>query len=1186
MLKNGQPAPARIFGYVAALSLFWAVTFAYMPAQTTGVVPRPELFVQAGAVSGQTIGASAFSPDGAWYVTGNGTEWQLWSTRLGELRRWQPVPATIVSTLAIAADAKTILSLGTTVLTRPQVHDGTVAPSDLTTKLYLVDAVSGHLIRNIELEGATVSLAAHPTQMVAATLDADFNTVRIISITDGSVLFEDRMTNADNIRSSISDRVFFSPDGSILAAYNGDSLVLWRWQMKNRIFTFDASTRHAPNLDREVPVNYRGKSVSTAGAEKYDQLGRARFDSEGRQLILCSKDELTVLDVAGGGAVRPHSVTNSPARQLFSDCGFFPEDRIYASTYDVTDLGTNTLLIDRKTGSTRTLDGTLETVLTVPHRDQVLIGAANSIALYPQSSDTAQPSPYPAIQSVHASFTGAGDRLLWRTTERGLLAWDLESGEASTLPAIQSSGYALAPSGDGKRVAFYENSKKGFDQQVIVLDAPKGLDQGKVIAHLQTSLPATMVEPALNGDGSIAAVLTSNTAVDVYGIQAAKSDSDNPATHIATIHLPEGPTTLLQLALNPSGSALAISSGSALHVYEIPSSKELLHLDSAAPFSNSTVSFSPDGKHLAFAASLQPLAIIDTATWKVERQLQPCDLMPVAFSPDSNILVYAEAARLGSDDKVITFASTGGGVVARNVKTGDLVFRIPSALVGNNSWPAFSPDGKLLVVPTSLGTQILDAHSGVHLGDLWVFGGDSYYDWLVSTPDGRFDATRGGWARASWRFDGNSFATEPVEVFFKQFYRPGLLSKLISGSLPLEKIDISSIDRRQPVVTISTSPGPSPDRIHVTLDVSAPSNAGARDLRLFRNGILAKAWRTELTPTGSGKPARREADIPIAAGDNTLTAWAFNASGVKSEDSSASVTGPDSIQRKGTAYVLAIGVNQYAVQRLSLRYSVSDARSFLQNFAESAKNVDSFGNVVTLALLDQDATADNIRAALAVLGGASPETLTPVQQALFKGLTAVRPEDGVFVYFAGHGVSHDDHFYLIPTDYTPAARAEDTHALVDDDLARAFENISPAYSFLIIDACASGQALAGEDHVGPLDTNGLAQLAFDKGLDILAAAQGNEFAYENATLGDGHGYLTYALVEEGLRRGAAAVDGAVRVVPWFQYAKWRVPELELASQKLSQTDAETPGNVPQHPRVFYRREPTLNQLTIPIPRVP
>jgi len=71
-----------------------------------------------------------------------------------------------------------------------------------------------------------------------------------------------------------------------------------------------------------------------------------------------------------------------------------------------------------------------------------------------------------------------------------------------------------------------------------------------------------------------------------------------------------------------------------------------------------------------------------------------------------------------------------------------------------------------------------------------------------------------------------------------------------------------------------------------------------------------------------------------------------------------------------------------------------------------------------------------------------------------------------------------------------------------------------------------------------------------------------------------------------LRRGAAAVDGAVRVVPWFQYAKWRVPELELATQKLNQTDADTPGNAPQHPRVFYRREPTLNQLTIPILRVP
>jgi hypothetical protein len=105
------------------------------PAQSIPPTQRPELFVQAGAISGLTNGASAFSPDGTWYITGNGSEWQLWSTRRGELRRWQPVPANLVSTLAVASDAKTILSIGTPEMGRPQFHDGLATTGDLTTTL-------------------------------------------------------------------------------------------------------------------------------------------------------------------------------------------------------------------------------------------------------------------------------------------------------------------------------------------------------------------------------------------------------------------------------------------------------------------------------------------------------------------------------------------------------------------------------------------------------------------------------------------------------------------------------------------------------------------------------------------------------------------------------------------------------------------------------------------------------------------------------------------------------------------------------------------------------------------------------------------------------------------------------------------------------------------------------------------
>ena len=82
----------------------------------------------------------------------------------------------------------------------------------------------------------------------------------------------------------------------------------------------------------------------------------------------------------------------------------------------------------------------------------------------------------------------------------------------------------------------------------------------------------------------------------------------------------------------------------------------------------------------------------------------------------------------------------------------------------------------------------------------------------------------------------------------------------------------------------------------------------------------------------------------------------------------------------------------------------------------------------------------------------------------------------------------------------------------------------------MIDACNSGQALEAEEkRRGPMNSKGLAQLAYEKGMYILTAAQSYQAALETSQLG--HGYLTFALVEEGLKKGMAdrrPKDGLVR----------------------------------------------------------
>ena len=121
------------------------------------------------------------------------------------------------------------------------------------------------------------------------------------------------------------------------------------------------------------------------------------------------------------------------------------------------------------------------------------------------------------------------------------------------------------------------------------------------------------------------------------------------------------------------------------------------------------------------------------------------------------------------------------------------------------------------------------------------------------------------------------------------------------------------------------------------------------------------------------------------------------------------------------------------------------------------------------------------------------------------------------------------------------------HGISDEELERAVEGIDADKLLMVIDACNSGQALeAEEQRRGPMNSKGLAQLAYEKGMYILTAAQSYQAAQEVSELG--HGLLTYALVEEGLKQVSAdgdPKDGEVWVREWFDYATTRVPNMQM-----------------------------------------
>jgi hypothetical protein len=97
----------------------------------------------------------------------------------------------------------------------------------------------------------------------------------------------------------------------------------------------------------------------------------------------------------------------------------------------------------------------------------------------------------------------------------------------------------------------------------------------------------------------------------------------------------------------------------------------------------------------------------------------------------------------------------------------------------------------------------------------------------------------------------------------------------------------------------------------------------------------------------------------------------------------------------------------------------------------------------------------------------------------------------------------------------------------------------------------------------------------------------------------GHGFLTYALVEEGLKSDMAdkgPKDGQVLLREWLDFATARVPEMQLEKVKeqrkqgrqLEQLTTFTEGDKGtdrqvQRPRVFYRREAETSPLVVARP---
>jgi WD40 repeat protein len=1022
----------------------------------------------------------------------------------------------------------------------------------------------------------------------------------------------------------------FSDDGSSLAVRSGTVLKVWEVSTGKELKSIQAgnavTTRDDPlamftnnvafspdkhKLSLVAEKNKIGIFDASTGATLHNLTGHEgnvvglRFSADGKTLASSASDnKIKLWDVASGREITTLSGAAVP----------------------VTDLAFST---DGKTLSVAAHQSVSFWELTTG-------GVRRSLALpdeYSRSSFNV--TDRGAVLSPDGKLLMAGSQ-----TQSQVRVWDVTSGkELSNIALGQNKKLGNAVfSGDGKTVVLIEGEVK----------KPASSSTSQLPADFQMPDPTKMMEQMKKNPKKLEQELKKAQEAMAKGDLSAgmalmesmgmmpKKANQNPNTmrilepasgrQLSAVPMPGGfladmagdsIMTSSALSFSPDGRVLASATGfnSPIKLVDTTSGQELKTLKVPFSMGVNTIAWSPDGKRLASAqwGMSRPIdpnnpGAIDFSFEDMSFSVRLWDpatgaeisnlaghknfVMKLAFSPDSRVLASA------GYDSIIKLWDVGSGRELRTL-TGH---------TGAINAIAFSPDGRFIVSGSDDGsTRLWNAHSGELLATLATINNGN--DWVVVTPSGLFDGSPGGWNQIMWRFSPALNDVSPVELFFNEYFHPGLLSDILEGKKLAVATDISQKDRRQPKLALTiadaTNGKVSTRTAKVSINITdAP--AGAQDVRLFRNGSLVKVWRGDVL---KGQPtAMLETTVSFTAGENELRAYAFNRDNVKSTDATLTLTGADTLKRAGTLHLIVAGVNQYTNPEYNLKYAVADAGSFAEEIERQQRKLGKYVQIKITSLLDQNATKANLLYALNRLAGNSEGKKPEGAPAALDEIVASQPEDAVVLFFAGHGTAQRQRFYLIPHDMgylgkrteldQPGLESILRHGVSDLELEQVFEGIDAGMMLMVIDACNSGQALEAEEkRRGPMNSKGLAQLAYEKGMYIMTAAQSYQAALEASQLG--HGYLTYALVEEGLKVGAADVqpkDGEVVLREWLDYATDRVPEMqvekmrtarglrvELAFVEGEETVTDIDKRNVQRPRVFYRREHERQPMVVAKP---
>jgi WD40 repeat protein len=531
--------------------------------------------------------------------------------------------------------------------------------------------------------------------------------------------------------------------------------------------------------------------------------------------------------------------------------------------------------------------------------------------------------------------------------------------------------------------------------------------------------------------------------------------------------------------------------------------------------------FSPDGRSIVTGGQQNNSGVIhwwDAATGELIRSLEghKSNVQSLAFSPDGQYFLSTSR-----DSTVILWDGRSGARLRDFTGVTGWVFAAQ-----------FAPDGRRVLISTSEGAvQLWHVATGEKLAEL--VNVDTETNWLVATPEGLFDGSEQGRQAVTYRV-GGGFTVVPVERFFQDFYRPGLLAEVWRGQRPMPVVALGA--KTAPAVQIvAPAGGETVAAKHVTLTVEVTDRGGGvKGPWLVHNGARVLVTGEART---KGNTLVRTFNVPLLEGENRIEVHAASKDGSWESEPAVIVLKHEQPTEKAELYLVAVGVNRYAQESLNLRFAKPDAEAIAELFQERAPALYGSDKVHVVTVLDAQATKSGI------------------QKAIEQVAKQAKPQDTLVVFLAGHGTTIGQRYFFITHEFkTKADKLEQDiseQGLAGDVLGDYVGAVPALKRVMIFDTCQSGGTISLTPTArNPFSFRGaMERLSRAQGVFTLAAAPATADAQELPQLG--HGVLTYTLLAALGSAKGGPLEGqslkpqgnVVEVRDWFAYAQDKVPLL-------------------------------------------